>query len=114
MFQENDAPGDADYVTGPDVLEHMRVGYMRGSIEFLCVASRAFEPVFLENKDRLPSEPFFRPLDRYAAGALDDGDLHRGIREFLRSNNISCGFQEDFTLALCRYNSSYRLALGLL
>ncbi|MEC8204017.1 MAG: hypothetical protein VX075_11075, partial [Pseudomonadota bacterium] len=51
-----------------------------------------------------PYIPFFRPLDRYASGALDDGDVHRGIREFMRTSDLSRDAEEDLTLALCRYN----------
>ena len=113
VFEVADPPEGAEYVTGPDAVDKMRIGYTRGPIEFLCVASRAFEPASIEEDDRLPSEPFFRPLDHYASGALDDGDVHRGIREFLRTSDASRNIEEDLTLALCRYNPSNRLALGL-
>lgn len=91
-------------VTQPDAVDAMRVGFLRGPIEFLCLASQAFQPVSLDTEASMPSEPFFRPLDHYASGALDDGDVHRGIREFLRTSQKSREIDDDLTLALCRYN----------
>ena len=113
VFEVADPPDGAEYLTGADAVDKMRIGFTRGQIEFLCVASRAFEPALLEEDDRLPSVPFFRPLDHYASGALDDGDVHRGIRAFLRTSDASRNLEEDLTLALCRYNPSSRMALGL-
>ena len=77
---------------------------MRGPIEFLCLVSKAFDPISLEEKSPRPAAPFFRSLDRYASGALDDGDLQQGIREFLRTSDLSNDAEEDLTMALCRYN----------
>ena len=113
MFEVADPPDGAEHLTGPDAVDKMRIGFTRGQIEFLCVASRAFEPALLEEDERLPSVPFFRPLDHYASGALDDGDVHRGIRAFLRTSDASRNLEEDLTLALCRYNPSSKMALGL-
>ena len=113
VFEVADRPDGAEYLTGADAVDKMRIGFTRGQIEFLCLASRAFEPALLEEDDRLPSVPFFRPLDHYASGALDDGDVHRGIRAFLRTSDASRNLEEDLTLALCRYNPSSRMALGL-
>ena len=113
VFEVADPPDGAEYLTGADAVDKMRIGFTRGQIEFLCVASRAFEPALLEEDDRLPSAPFLRPLDHYASGALDDGDVHRGIRAFLRTSDASRNLEEDLTLALCRYNPSSRMALGL-
>ena len=90
----------------------MRVDYMRGLVEFLCVASRAISPIYLGDEGRCFAKPFFRPLGRYASSALDDGDVHLGIREFLRTSQLSCDDQEDLTLALCRYDPTDRLAFG--
>lgn len=113
VFELADHQNDCEYVTGPEAIDSMRVGFTRGPIEFLCLASRAFEPVSLERPDRMPAEPFFQPLDRYASGALDDGDVHRGIREFLRTSQLSREIEEDLTLALCRYNPGDGSAMGL-
>ena len=113
VFELADNSNDCDYVTGPDAIDCMRIGFTRGPIEFLCLASSAFEPVSLEEGDGIPAEPFFQPLDRYASGALDDGDVHLGIREFLRTSQISREIEEDLTLALCRYNPGDNSALGL-
>ena len=113
VFEVADTIGGIECVTGPNAVSCMRVGYMRGPVEFLCVASRAIERLYITGKNRHLSEPFFRLLDRYISGALDDGDVHRGIREFLRASDLSRDIDEDLTLALCRYNPTDRLALGL-
>lgn len=104
VFELPDSVESSDFVTEPEAIDSMRIGFLRGPIEFLCVASQAFQPVSLENEDHIPAAPFFRPLDRYASGALDDGDVHRGIREFLRTNALCRKADDDLTLALCRYN----------
>ncbi len=113
VFELADNSNDCDYVTGPDAIDYMRIGFTRGPIEFLCLASSAFEPVSLGEGDGIPAEPFFQPLDHYASGALDDGDVHLGIRKFLRTIQISREIEEDLTLALCRYNPGDNSALGL-
>jgi hypothetical protein len=113
VFELADMSNDCDYVTGPDAIDCMRTGFTRGPIEFLCLASSAFEPVSLEENEGIPVEPFFQPLDRYASSALDDGDVHRGIREFLRTSGVSREIGEDLTLALCRYNPGDNSGLGL-
>jgi len=104
VFDIDDDEEQPETVTCSHASDAMRVGAMRGPVEFLCLASKAFQPVSLEDKSPLPSAPFFRPLDRYASGALDDGDVHRGIREFLRTSELSRDAEDDLTLALCRYN----------
>jgi hypothetical protein len=112
VFELADTSNDCDYVTGPDAIDCMQTGFTRGPIEFLCLASSAFELVSLEEGEGIPADPFFQPLDRYASSALDDGDVHRGIREFLRTSNVSRDIGEDLTLALCRYNPGDNSALG--
>ena len=104
VFDINHDEDQPETVTCSHATDAMRVGAMRGPVEFLCLASRAFQPVLLGDAAPQPSIPFFRPLDRYASGALDDGDVHRGIREFLRTSDLSRDAEEDLTLALCRYN----------
>jgi hypothetical protein len=91
----------------------MRIGFTRGPIEFLCLVSSAFEVVFLEEDECIPAKPFFQTLVRYASSALDDGDVHRGIRESLRISQVSGEIGEALTLALCRYNTVDDLGLGL-
>ena len=104
VFDINHDEDQPETVTCSHATDAMRVGAMRGPVEFLCLASKAFQPVSLGDAAPQPSIPFFRPLDRYASGALDDGDVHRGIREFLRTSDLSRDAEEDLTLALCRYN----------
>lgn len=91
------------FVAEPGAGSAMRVQLQRGPIEFLCLASEALQPASIRLPDGAPREPFFQPLDRYAAVAIDDGEIHRGIREFLRSDRLGQAVEEDLTLALCRY-----------
>ena len=104
VFDVNHDEDQPETVTCNHATDAMRVGAIRGPVEFLCLASRAFHPVLLGDAAPQPYTPFFRPLDRYASGALDDGDVHRGIREFMRTSDLSRDAEEDLTLALCRYN----------
>lgn len=98
-----EAADQPSFVTQPGASSAMRVELQRGPMEFLCLASEALHPVSLRLPDGAPREPFFQPLDRYASVALDDGDVHRGIREFLRSDRLNREVEDDLTLALCRY-----------
>ena len=100
VFDVNHDEDQPETVTCNHAADAMRVGAIRGPVEFLCLASRAFHPVLLGDAAQ-PYTPFFRPLDRYASGALDDGDVHRGIREFMRTSDLSRDAEEDLTLALC-------------
>jgi len=109
VFEPMADDADPTVVTAPEAADAMRVGYLRGPMEFLCIASRAFQPVSFCDKNAAPAAPFFRPLDRYASVALDDGEVHRGIREFLRTNNLSREIDDDLILALCRYNPGHRI-----
>ena len=113
VFQLRGTSSECDYVTGSDAIDCMRTGFTRGPIEFLCLASSAFEPVSLQEDEGILAKPFFQPLDHYASSALDDGDVHRGIREFLRTSQVSREIREDLTLALCRYNPGDNSALDL-
>jgi hypothetical protein len=84
---------------------NMQVSVKAQAIEFLCAATGALQPVSLRSKDGTPREPFFRSLDHYAASAIDDRQIHRGIREFLRSRRLSRNVKRDMTMAVCRYSA---------
>lgn len=103
VFTRDGDPDQPSFVTQPGARGAMRVELQRGPIEFLCLASEGLQPVSIRHPEGSPSEPFFQPLDRYASAALDDGEVHRGIREFLRSDRLSREVEDDLTLALCRY-----------
>ena len=102
-FVFDDTPAPADFITATDARAGMRVSRRRGAMQFLCVASGALQPLSIDQGDGAPIEPFFRSLDRYASVAIDDGEVHRGIREFLRSDRLSRKIDTDLALALCRY-----------
>ena len=40
VFEVADPPDGAEYLTGADAVDKMRIGFTRGQIEFLCVATR--------------------------------------------------------------------------
>src|SRR3546814_10041988 len=73
------------------------------SVEFLCAATDGLQPLSIHHADWTPHETFFRKLDHYSAAAGDDGEIHRGIREFLRSDGLNDRVEDDTTLMLCSY-----------
>src|SRR3546814_19725706 len=70
------------------------------SVEFLCAATDGLQPLSIHGADWTPHETFFRKLDRYSAAAGDDGEIHRGIREFLRSDGLNARTADDTALLL--------------
>ncbi len=81
-------------------------------VEFLSAACGSLRRVSLEGNDLKPRQPFFRLLDRCAATAFDDGELHRELRALLRSRRLYREADGDITLALChrRRNTQLRSA----
>ena len=102
--------GFADtYVTCEDVQDAMRVGVAPGPVGFLCVASETLSPLSLRPQDGMPRKRFFRQLDRYASIAPSDTEVHRGIRSFLRSEQVNGSLDDDLGLALCGYRAQGEL-----
>ena len=102
------AKGDAaepDDLLAETAPKTMQVCVRKTPVEFVCAATGGLQPVSLSRSGGGLRDPFFRTLDSYAAGAFDDGDVHRGIREFLRSNKLTKQAPGDITLALCRYKA---------
>ena len=73
----------------------MRVGAMRGPVEFFVLGEQSiFSPYRSATRH---NRPYRFPSARSICfpGALDDGDVHRGIREFLRTSDLSRDAEED-------------------
>jgi hypothetical protein len=92
------------YVTDHDPAAHMTISVKAGPVDFLCAASTPLDRLSLRKRDGAPQKEFFGPLDRYASTAPDDGEVHRGIRTFLRSNRVHDRLDHDVALALCGYH----------
>lgn len=95
--------GEAGFITDQDPAGRMRVSVQSGPVQFLCAASAPLDRLSLRWRDGSPQKEFFGPLDRHASAAPDDGDVHRGIRAFLRSDRVNERLEQDFALALCGY-----------
>ena len=94
---------DAGFVTDEEPAGQMRISVRDGPVLFLCAASAPLDRLSIRQRDGAPQKAFFAPLDRYASTAPDDGEVHRGIRTFLRSDRINGRLDRDFALALCGY-----------
>lgn len=92
------------YVTDGDPAASMTVSVKDGPVDFLCAASAPLNRLSLRKRDGAPQKDFFGPLDRYASTAPDDGEVHRGIRTFLRSDRVHHRLEHDVALALCGYH----------
>lgn len=103
---------DTGYITDPDPAGKLRVTVETGPLAFLCAASAPVERLSIRRRDGSPQKEFFGPLDRYASTAPDDGEVHRGIRSFLRSDRIHGRLDRDFALALCGYRRQGDLVSG--
>jgi hypothetical protein len=97
------AYGDSGFLTDQEADGRMRVSVQDGPVTFLCAASAPLDRLSIRRRDGTPQAAFFAPLDRYASAAPDDGEVHRGIRTFLRSDRINGHLDRDFALALCGY-----------
>jgi hypothetical protein len=93
----------AGFITDREPEGRMRVSVHDGPVAFLCAASAPLDRLSIRRRDGAPQTEFFAPLDRYASTAPDDGEVHRGIRTFLRSDRIHGRLDRDFALALCGY-----------
>ena len=105
LFSDAAARHDVDdgSITDADPAAQMRVRVESGPLAFLCAASAPLDRLSVRQRDGLPQKDFFAPLDRYASTAPDDGEVHRSIRTFLRSERIHGRLNRDVVLALCGY-----------
>lgn len=105
LFSEGVSADDSEagFITDRDPAERMQVSVQGGPVNFLCAASAPLERLSIQRRDGSPQREFFGPLDRHASTAPDDGEVHRGIRAFLRSDRINGRLEQDFALALCGY-----------
>ena len=106
LFSEGPVPVEAQtgFITDQDPTERMKISVLEGPVDFLCAASAPLNQLSIRKRDGAPQKEFFGPLDRYASTAPDDGEVHRGIRTFLRSDRIHGKIEQDFALALCGFH----------
>jgi hypothetical protein len=105
VFSEGPVPPEAQsgYITDPDPTEAMTVSVKDGPVDFLFAASTPLDRLPARNRKGAPQKAFFGPLDLYASTAPDDGEVHRSIRTFLRSDRIHDRLDHDVALALCGF-----------
>lgn len=105
VFSDGPAPlpAPSGYITDHDLAERMKVTVQDGPVDFLCAASSPLDRLSLVKRNGAPQKDFFGPLDRYASMAPDDGEVHRGIRTFLRSDRVHDRLDHDVALALCGF-----------
>jgi len=105
VFSDGPVPLQAQtgYITDPDPTERMMVTVRDGPVDFLCAASSPLDRLSLFKRNGAPQKDFFGPLDRYTSAAPDDGEVHRGIRTFLRSDRVHDRLDHDVALALCGF-----------
>lgn len=102
LFSDDDASTRAS-VTDRDSAERLGIRVQDGPIDFLCAASDPLDGLPTRGQDGTPQKRFFRPLDQYTSVAPDDVEVHRGIRNFLRSDRVNDRLDQDVALALCGY-----------
>jgi hypothetical protein len=78
-------------------------------VSFVCAASDALGALPIKSQDGSPQKRFFHNLDSYTQAAPDDSEVHRGIRGFLRSDQINQKLDADLGLALCGYRTQGEL-----
>ncbi len=98
------------FITDAAARAETRLEHHQGSIAFIAAFSDGLMPVSIANDDQRPHAPFFQPLDEFVSGSESDGDVHRGIRAFLRSERLVERTDDDMTLMLCGWQPDDGLA----
>lgn len=102
------------FVTDPDALDHMAITVEAGPVRFIAAATDGLEHVSISSEDGLPHRPFFRPLSDYVTMTANDDEIHRGIREFLRSDKLSERVDDDVALLLCGWREDQQAGVSFL
>jgi hypothetical protein len=97
---------ETDFVTDPGA--RLRIAAAEGPVRFLSAATDGLLPVSIDNKDRRPHAPFFRPIDRFAHASRDGAAVHDGIREFLASDRLAARVDDDLALMVCGWRGLTR------
>ncbi len=106
MFQQDAEKSDPTSIAAPNAVERMEIASQPGIAEFICASTGGLIPLSIRKTEHRPRAPFFRPLDRCAAMAETDDDIHRGLRTFLRSAPFIDRLKKDCTLMLGGYRSN--------
>lgn len=97
------------FVTDAAALSETRTETHSGTVSFIAAFSDGLVPVSIANEDMNPHAPFFQPLEDFVIGSMSDGDVHRGIRSFLRSDRLVERTDDDMTLMLCGWHADAAL-----
>lgn len=83
-----------------------------GKVSFIAAFTDGLAPVSIANRDCRPHAPFFKPLEAFVSDSESDGEVHRGIRSFLRSDRLTERTDDDMTLMLCGWQPDGRPQLS--
>lgn len=103
LLFSDDSDATPASITDRDTADRLVIRVQGGPIDFLCAASDPLDRLSTRGQDGTPRKKFFRPLDEYTSVAPDDVEVHRGIRNFLRSERVIDRLDQDVALALCGY-----------
>ena len=106
LFQQDPENAGPTSIVAPNALEKMEIAFQPGVAEFICASTGGLIPLSIQKTEHRPRAPFFRPLDKCAAMAETDDDIHRGLRAFLRSAPFIDHLKKDCTLMLGGYRSN--------
>lgn len=98
---------ETTFVTSTNALEAMRVVVQPEHPEFICASTDGLERLAIRMSDWTPFAPFFQPLEEYLRETdnLEESDEY--LMDFLNSERLNARTDDDKTLLLCLYDSSF-------
>ena len=98
---------ETTFVTSTNALKDMRVVLQPGKPEFICASTDGLERLAIRMSDWTPFAPFFQPLEQYLRETdnLEESDEY--LMDFLNSERLNARTDDDKTLLLCLYDSSF-------
>lgn len=88
------------FITADNALEAIQLVLSRGAVTGLAVLTDGLQRLALRMPEGIAHAPFFAPLFRFSAGAVDPEQAHRQLEAFLTSPRISERTDDDLTLVL--------------
>ena len=101
------APGvtPAADVTDPEAPAEICIE--NGPVTFIVAGTEALRPVSVRADDGRPQTRFIHPLYAYMSSAESDDEIHLGIRQFLRSDQLAPLVENDAGLMLCSWRADH-------
>lgn len=110
--QRGEYVNETIFITDQDAPDQVAVTIEDGPVRFIAAATDGLEHVSISSENGLPHRPFFRPLNDYVSMTANDDEIHRGIREFLRSEKLSERVDDDVTLLLCGWREDQQAGVS--